>query len=308
MRTIVLAATLAALSGAARAEMTLGDCEALRDAAPAFLGLADAQADIALDGGACVFSDVVLSSGERNRPDVTVERISLRLDDTDALLTLGRPPHDIVLTVENARVVNRFDDSAFDYAYRAQSYWNTFDGSLRARWLADDRRLVVDEMAVDAPGPNGFSLSGEIAGIDLTSQGSMLTTVGSMGLTRLDATIESQGIFEILVLTPLVGLLTFRESTAEASIDETLAMAAAGIEAAPQAILPDAGKAALIAVLDDFPNPGGSLRLTLDADPGLGMPRLARFAINGAPQTAEAFWAAFSGVTLDVSYDRVRVE
>jgi hypothetical protein len=94
-----------------------------------------------------------------------------------------------------------------------------------------------------------------------------------------------------------------RKATApKAALRAFTAQAGGRVLTLPDATFPDPTKKAIADLLQDMPNPAGTLGLTLRAPDGIGSARFARYAVTGLPSSADAMGALFDGVTVTATY------
>lgn len=234
--------------------------------------------------------------------EVRVDALRWRGEGLDALAAGTGLPTALEVEMEGLRVLTQAGDSTLTWLMERQQARSGIDGALSVAWDAGTRDLTVSRLDLDFPGEGAIALTATVAGLDLSSEAALTVSLGSAGLTRLTAEVALRGLFEAYLLMPLGAALLDGSPDPEAEAERLRARALAEVARLPEAIFPEPARAALSALLGDLPNPWGDLSVDVTASPPLGAPRLARFALTGAPATPEALWPALEGVTVAVEW------
>lgn len=235
------------------------------------------------------------------------ERISWSGENLDRMATEGLPPTAVALDIAGFRVVPEIGDPVMTYLMEMQGRGEAVDISLRAGWDAAERVLRIERAEIDFPGGDYIRFSADAEGVDLTDMAAIQMSAGSFGITRTLWEIRSFGLFENLLLLPVGMNLLVGADDPAAKVAEMKETARREIAAIPDAIVPARSRAALIALVDDMPNPAGTLRIEMNAEPGLGVARAMPLAMSGSGLTSlDDIWAVMDGVRYDITYDRQR--
>jgi hypothetical protein len=216
-------------------------------------------------------------------------------------------PEGLEIVVERLRLVVQTGDARMDWLFAAQSRPNAIDGELSLAWDSTDKVLRLEGLSIDFPGENQVQASGVVTGVDLSSEGAMQMSATGFALTEFDARITTHGLFEWYALMALGQSLLPPDGDVELAAEDLRAEMRAAIGSLPGAVVSTESKAALVALVDELPNPSGDLTLALRAEPGLGPARLAGYALTGVPETMAEAAPLFQGVTLDVDWTHADV-
>ena len=124
----------------------------------------------------------------------------------------------------------------------------------------------------------------------------------SFALTEFDARITSHGLFEWYVLMALGPAVLPSEGDMDSAFAGVQVEVKAFVADLPGASFPDESKAALVAFVDQLPNPSGELTLAMRAEPGVGPVRFGGYAVTGVPTSMAEAAPLFQGVTVDVGW------
>jgi hypothetical protein len=301
MKGALAVAALILAAAPARAELlTSGTCQAgwdqLSTGALSGMGAFRAASKVRMTDGWCRLIDVEITPEGQYQPGYRIGALSWKADGLQAFLDAGTPPRSLDLQIKDARIAIQTGDPVTDYLFRAQNNRNGIDGALAIAWSAADKRLTLTRLEIDFPGANAIRATVVADRVDLTSRASAQTSLGAMRLTDLTLDVTTNGLFESYVLMP-VGM-TLLSGVADPEVELTAAVTAgkAMIATLPEATFPAATRTALVAVLDEMPNPAGTLNLTVQAADGVGAARFARLAMTGVPRSAADMAPLFDGV------------
>lgn len=228
-------------------------------------------------------------------------------ENLDRMVTDRLPPTALALDIAGLRFLPDLGDPVMTYLMEIQRRGEAVDVSLRAGWDEAERVLTVERAEARFPSGDYIRFSAEVEGVDLTDRTSIQMSAGSFGITRTLWEIRSFGLFENLVLLPIgINLLSGANDPA-ARIEELKAEARREIEGMPDEIVSAESRAALVAVVDDMPNPSGTLRVEMTAEPGLGPARVLPLAMSRTGlESLDDIWTLMDGVTHEITYDRKR--
>lgn len=231
------------------------------------------------EDGACVIEEVRLDLPGDYTPDWQAAR--LRLAGGALPWLVGEPgqPDRLEIEVEGLHAVITTGMAQLDYLYAAQARAQTIRARVVLAWDADARSLAVEAFEIDFPGDNLVQLTARLDGVDLASRDAALMSLTGVALREADLTVRSHGLFEWYLLMPFGPNFLPNEGDMEAAARALKAEAVAAVGALPGAQVPEASKAALVALIGELPNPAGTLTLALRAEPGLGP---SRFPGDGA--------------------------
>ncbi|MEL6532939.1 MAG: hypothetical protein AAFQ06_07855, partial [Pseudomonadota bacterium] len=147
-----------------------------------------------------------------------------------------------------------------DYVFAAQARAREgIDAMLSVAY--DAGRVTLDPLRIDFPGEN--AIEARLALTDL-SDDPFQALDGR--LERLELSIQSHGLFEEFALFPLATMLLSDQDDPEAEVAQLKDEGRAALASLP---LTDATVAALTALIDDMPNPAGTLSLILAPEGGV---------------------------------------
>ncbi len=307
MRSALALAVLLAASGAARAEFLSSDTcraswERLQAVVLATTGSLNSASQVWLRAGFCSVDGVEIAPEGQYQPGFRIAKVSWRANGLKAFLDDGTPPQSLDLKIEDLRISIKTGNGVMDYLMRAQNDRNGIDADLSVHWSAQDKRLALDRLDVDFPGANAIRATASVDRVDLSSQSAAQVSLGAMGLTDLSVEVTSNGLFESYVLMPLGTVILGDAADPEVALQGFLDEAGAFVGTLPDASFPDPTKQAMVALLDDLPNPAGTLTLTAQAPGGFGFARLARYFVGALPESRADVAALFDGVTVTATY------
>ncbi len=307
MRAALGLAVLLAATGAARAEFLSSEtCRAswdrLQAVVPAEMGSVKSGSQVWLRAGFCSVDGVEIAPEGQYQPGFRISKVSWRANGLKAFLDSGTPPRSLDLKIEGLRISVKTGNGVMDYLMRAQNDRNGIDADLSLRWEAGSKQLVLDRLDVDFPGANAIKATASVDRVDLTSQSAAQVSLGSMGLTDLAVEVTTNGLFETYVLMPLGSAVLGDAADPEAALKGFVDEAQAFVGTLPEPSFPDVTKQAITALLEDMPNPAGTLELKLSAPSGFGFARLARYFVEALPASKADVATLLDGVTVTATY------
>ena len=286
------------LAGQALCEAAWGK---VRDGLASFGGLS--AAGVVQDGDWCVVKRPVLDMAGQYLPDWHMDRLKVRGSALGWIADGSTLPEGLEIAVEGLRLVVQTGNPQMDWLFAAQSRPNAIDAEMSLAWDPSDRVLRLEGLSVDFPGENLVEASATVTGVDLSSAGAMQMSATSFALTEFEARITTHGLFEWYVLMALGPVVLPSEGDMDAAFAGWQAELKAFVADLPGTSFPDDSKAAMLAFVDDLPNPSGDLTLGLRAEPGLGPVRLGGYALTGVPTSMAEAASLFQGVTVDVGWN-----
>ncbi len=249
----------------------------------------------------CVVSDIVLPP--QNRVEMRARSLAWSGSEMARFTDQGLPPTDLVIELDDLRIIPRIDDPVMDYLFQAQSVPSAIDLRMAARWDAEMGRLHLETVEADFPGDNFIRFEAEISGVDLSTQQSLAMSAGSFSVTRTLTEIRTNGLFEGYLLMAAGAPLLTGDDPPEEQVEALKSKALASIDAMPTGQVPAASKAALKRLVGDMPNPAGTITVAMSADPGLGPARFLGLALNRDLDDLSDIWPLLDGVRLDIRYE-----
>ena len=249
----------------------------------------------------CLVTDLRIDMPGQYVPDWHIESLHL----TGALPWIvdgSAPPDRLGLRLSGLRMVVQSDNPQMDYLLAAQSRTNLIDVALALRWDAPARVLTVERLEIDFPGANRVALTARVAGVDLSSKGAMQMSATSFAVTEADLRVQTHGLFEWYVLLAFGAMVLPLEGDMEAATEGLRAQAVAAVAELPETSFPAASKFALVAFVNELPNPSGTLTLSLRSVAGVGPARLMRYAMTGIPKTLAGAAPLLDGVTVNIGW------
>ena len=190
-------------------------------------------------------------------------------------------PLSLNVTLKGAYLQTRFPDlPSYEWSINVKNRRNAISGAFNARWEPSVGRLFVDRFELRDPN-NAIALSGVLTGIPPEPSQANLQM---LRLQALDAQIDMAGVFEVLVLTPLVAGLMGNQPDPEAAFAGYVALARSYVAALPEPQVDDATKTAINWFLSNLPSPTGRLSLKIDA-PQRGLPTQSILPLTFLSQT-----------------------
>ena len=211
-------------------------------------------------------------------------------------------PERLEIEVEGLRMLVRTGIPQMDWLFAAQARPNRIEARAALSWDAAARSLRLDELRVDFPGENLVELSATATGVDLSSDAAVQMSATGFALTGLDLHVETHGLFEWYALMTLGPMVMPQEGDMDAAAEAIRADLLAAIAELPATSFSAAGKAALVALVQELPNPAGDLVVAVKAAPGIGPVRLGGYVMTGVPATVAAAAPVFEGVKVDVGW------
>jgi hypothetical protein len=260
------------------------------------------EAGVTQEGDWCVVDAPVLDMAGQYVPDWHMDRLRFRGSALGWIVDGSTLPEGLEVAVEGLRLVVQTGNAQMDWLLAAQSRPSAIQADLSLAWDPAARELRLEGLSLDFPGENLVQVSGTATGVDLSSTGAMQMSATSFALTEFDARITMHGLFEWYALMALGPTVLPTDGDIEAGAEELRAQMTAAVRDIPDAMVPQASKAALGAWIGELPNPSGDLTLSLRAKPGIGPGRLAGYAVTGVPATMADAAPLFQGMTLDVDW------
>lgn len=225
--------------------------------------------------------------------------------DLDRFATDGLPPTALQLELTGVTVSPELDDPVFNYLRDIQARGQSFDLSVNLDWDQVQKQLNVRRVRLHMPEDDFVEFSAQFNGVDLTSENSMQTSVGSFQLMQSTLTVRSMRLFQDYVLFPIGSVVLGGAENPAAKVNDLKAQAQAAINQAPGDVLPLKSKSALTQLIDDLPDPSGTLIIEQSANPGIGPARFIPLALRGGSiDTADDLWQLMDGVTFAITYDK----
>lgn len=257
---------------------------------------------VAQDGDWCVVEGPVLDMAGQYLPDWHLDRLLLRGSALGWIADGSTLPEGLEIAVEGLRLVVQTGHAQMDWLFAAQSRPNAIAAEASLAWDPATRVLRLEGLSVDFPGENLVEASATVTGVDLSSTAAIQMSATSFALTEFDARITTHGLFEWYVLMALGPSLLPTEGDMETAAEALRARMRAAIGALPDTFASVDSKAALVALVDELPNPSGDLLLSLRANPGIGPTRFAGLALTGVPDGLAEAGPMLEGVALEVDW------
>ena len=236
---------------------------------------------------------------------VKAESLTWSGRDMDRFVEGGLPPTGIALTLSGIRIVPQVGDKTFQYLQDVQSRGQNIEVSLSVNWDAADNVVSVDNLLISLPSDDFIRFEAQVEGVDLSTAESLRNSAISFGVTLVDLEIRSERIFQNYLLLPLGMVLLEGQSNPEARVDELKDIAKTAVEGAPSQLVSEGSKAALLSLVEDLPEPAGTLRLQQTANPGIGVARGLAFGMQAErAETLDDLWPLFDGIDVEITYDR----
>ncbi|HCP81604.1 MAG TPA: hypothetical protein DIT67_08415 [Octadecabacter sp.] len=245
----------------------------------------DAQISVT-DDGWCLIDNLTLQMDHNS--SFKVETLRWRASDMARVVEQGLPPRSLEIVGVGFSFPAQTGDPVLDYLLELQSSVAESGFGLSVRWDGVQNAVFVDELYVDFFAGNRIEATARVDDVDLTDQTTMQISVGSMGLRDLVVTTQLAGWFETFVAMPLGPALLNSEGAApEVQVRILQEQAVEFVNNIPDSIVPPTSREALGAFIQDLPEPRGTARLQLSANPPLGAARMTPFALLGRQPTMD---------------------
>lgn len=254
------------------------------------------------EGGACVIEDVRLDLPGEYVPDWQAAR--LRLSGAALPWLVGEPvtPDRLEIGIEGLHLVIQTGMAQMDYLYAAQARAQTIKAEVALAWDKAARTLSVETLDIDFPGDNRVELTAVVDGVDLSDAAAMQMSATGFALREADLTVRTHGLFEWYALMTLGPSVLPEEGDMEAAVAELKSEAAEMVRALPTGTFAEASKTALVALIDELPNPAGTLTVAFRAANGFGPVRFMGYAVEGVPDTLAEAAPLLEGVTVGIGW------
>ena len=278
MRLACLIAIAACFASAASAEDSVDACKASYARAGAALGILRLPnappGEIALENGGCAAVDVE-PEARRRAPRITYSRVFWASGAEGA----------IAFRVD--AVPGR---GASSMPGQAAASRESAEIALSLAPGAQGSTLVV--YSVSFPGRNHFAFSSQASGLDMSSQGAFVASMGNMRLHHTEISFQSDGRLGSFIDQYAGERKPFRQRDR----DRTEAV----LDALPQSTLDQRSRTEALQLLAALPDPRGSSKVELFAPAGLSFRQLAQL-FSSRTEGAE-LGALTNGVRLTVSF------
>lgn len=236
---------------------------------------------------------------------IKANRLTWTGRDMERFVQDGLPPTAFELTLSGIRFVPQVGDKTFEYLHDIQARGQSIEVSLSVNWDDVENVVTVDNLLISLTGGDFIKFDSRVEGVDLTNAESLAQSAGQFGLTEMNLEIRSKRMFQNYLLLPLGMALLDAHPDPAARMAELKAMGRHAIDTAPNDWIAPRSKAALKSLLDDLPDPAGTLRIRQTATPGIGVARALAFSLRaGSVRTVEDLWPFFDGITTEISYER----
>lgn len=260
------------------------------------------ETGVTQDGDWCVVSAPTVDLYGQYVPDWHIDRLRFRGAALGWIAEGAGQPEGLEIAVEGLRLVVQTGNPQMDWLFAAQSRPNAIDAEAALAWDPAEKVLRLEGLSVDFPGENLVQASATVAGVDLSSDAAIEMSLTSFALTEADLRITTHGLFEWYVLMTMGPTVLPSEGDMDAAFAGLQSDLKAFVADLPAASFPAESKAAMVAFVDEFPNPAGDLTLSLQAEPGLGPVRFASYAVHGMQELETDVALLLQGVTVDVGW------
>ncbi len=274
----------------ASADIKLADCAGLSALLQSFTGY-DLTAPLVGDAdGWCVLEGATMQAAGAERPDLRADRLRLR----------GTVSQGVAASVEvdltGLRLMTGLGGKTVDPGLQAMFRLQSADLRLGARVNPATGSLEIRGLELRLSGGTELTL-----GADIRSAGLSPLALAAGSLTALDMEWRSDGKLIAPVLEAAGARLAPDASQAEALPAARRSLGRL-VDALPEAIFSDGGKADLIQLVAALPQGRGRLRLSLTSVDGISAARLIRAWMAAAPPGRETLAALFAGASLSASW------
>ncbi len=255
-----------------------------------------------LEGEWCVVDAVIIESEDNYSPRFNIEQLRYRGAGMVGLFDWSVPPTSLDIEMDGLNFGVRVDEPVMDYLIAAQRHTSGTDVAVSMVWDAGSKTVALTKGTMDFPGENAISVTARAKNVDLGTKGRAQMAMLGFGVTEMDVSVTSNGLFESYFLMPIGAALLTQDTDPAAQVDALKMQAAAMIASLPDATFSADTKAAMNTVIGEFPNPAGKLDLILRSEAGVGPRSLAGYALLGVPTTIAALAPMFDGLTVGATY------
>lgn len=255
--------------------------------------------------GWCVLSNVIIDLQGKYVPEIHIDELRFRGSVVPWVLGTvwpdgtGKFPGDLQLRVKGLQRVMHTGTAPIDYLFAAQARLGAIDGSASLYWVPDTKTLTVSSLDLDFPGKNTLSLKGRITNVDPVAVRATGQTPTGFALTDAELDVTTHGLFEEYLLPPLVNAALPKGA---ADVERVRKQVLELLADLPDAAVPSGTKDALNRLIDELPNPSGTLVAQFRSEPGFGSDRLAPLEGMAMPMSAEGLAPLFEGVHLEATW------
>lgn len=271
-RSLLLLSCLSApMTAAAQDTPPVTDCPGLvQRLSPSVEIGPDSSIDPITDG--CHVRDIYLAQSQYVRWRVADLRVT-----GEALFeaaTAGRMPEQLDLTVTGAQLAPAGVPAAQSYVMEVVQ--TRYDLHLAYQWDAESHDFIVDDLTIKDARSGAMSLKGALSNLsELPAMGKKPPENAKQTAIRsLNLRLDNNGIFESLVVTPMISQMTGDEDP-RTRVPQYQAAATSFVETLPDAVADGESKTALKTFIADFPHPAGPYEINIVAKTPITMAELA---------------------------------
>ncbi|GHC45041.1 hypothetical protein [Neogemmobacter tilapiae] len=253
-------------------------------------------------GGWCSITALdVLAPGDFI-PDYSAKSLKWRGKGLSGLYAFDAQPEHLEIDLDDFRILTKTPDPVMTYLMRAQSVRGAIDLEFDADWNPSQKTLEINTLELGFPGDNEIALQATLTGVDLSGRSAIMGSATSFALNRLQLGLETNGLFETYLLFPLFSTLLSTEQPPETQMAALKTQINSGIAALPDTSFPTETKASLTAMIDQLPNPSGTLNLTMTSDKGIGPAQTLPFILTGVPRSVQDLAPLFNGMNVTATF------
>lgn len=273
---------LLAASGAGAEEAP--DCDAITKALTSVEGYRVTIPPAAPDQGWCLADGATFRSERPGWPDLSVDRLRLRLTATE-----------VELDLKGLRASPRPSDRDIDDRLRSLIRLQSADLRLQALHDPEAETLSLAGLRLDLSGGTTLELDAEIRGADLS-----LSSLAAGAVTRATLVWRNDG----RLLRPVMDLAgeDLAGAPGDKAVDASRGALATLVGALPASVVDDASRGALEAMVRSLPQGRGKLTLGLASADGIGAARLAVGSLSGDPLSPDALATILEDATITAAW------
>ncbi len=208
---------------------------------------------------------------ENETMSLRADRVYWRLAEVERWTEDRLPPTWIELSAEGIWPENKTGDAVLDYLLNVQNKRTGIFAELVLDWDEDTEELAFEAAFLDF-GPLGhIEASAKLIGTNLSDQSSIQLSALTAALSEFDLKIETTGLFESYALVPLGTLVLRGEADPARAAAIIKSHRIDDIREFDRPSIDQPSKDALVALVEEMPNPNGVFDLSLRANEGLDL-------------------------------------
>jgi len=241
----------------------------------------------------CRIADAAINLGPYTRWRVAEAQLTGR-DLVDALAA-KKLPEDFNLTLTGLRLSPNLPEAKAT-SYLIENQQVPYNAHFAYQWDKATNKLSLDDISIHGPRIGLASLSARLTGLpQMPERLDSPADLSAASIENVTMTLNNHGVFQSMLLAPLIGLLPPDEDPRPAIAAHQASLTTA-IAALPETVANVASKAALTELAGEFPAPTGIYQISIDA------PRPVPVSALLAPGQLAAITSLISSLVITASH------